>query len=267
VSTEDGAHLAEHVVVATGHEHTPHMPGWPGRFDGPLLHVSALRSVAELRGRAVLLVGLGNSGVDLAGHLVDAGVTRLWASMRTPPTILPLEVAGVPLNPVAVLLRSLPERVRDTTARGLSRLAVGDLASFGLPAPAQGPFERLRTTGVTAAVDRGFVRHLRAGRIDVVPQVTELSGREVVLRDGRRLRPDVVVAATGFTPGLHLVGHLGVLDDTGHPRVGSARPDPSMPGLWFVGYRPAIEGSLRQHPSEARRVARSIARARSETGG
>jgi cation diffusion facilitator CzcD-associated flavoprotein CzcO len=261
VSTNDARYLAHHVVVATGNERIPRRPEWPGRFEGPVLHVADLRRIADLRGRAVLLVGLGNSGVDVAGHLVDAGVSRLWASVRTPPTILPLELAGVPLSPIAVLLRHLPEQVRDATARRLSLLTIGDLTALGLPAPRQGPFERLRTTGVTAAVDRGFVGHLRAGRIEVVPEVARLSGPDVVLHDGRRLRPDVVLTATGFTPGLDpVVGHLGVLDAAGHPREGSARPDPRAPGLWFVGYRPAIEGNLRQHPSEARRVARAIAR-------
>jgi cation diffusion facilitator CzcD-associated flavoprotein CzcO len=261
VHTTKGAYRADHVVVATGNEHSPHRPRWPGRFDGEVLHTADLRRVADLRGRAVLLVGLGNSGVDVAGHLVDAGVARLWASVRTPTTILPLEPAGVPLQPLAVLLGRLPERVRDAGARQISRLAVGDLSPYGLPPPPQGPFERLRTTGVTAAVDRGFVRHIRDGRIEVVPEVARLSGADVVLRDGRRMRPDVVLTATGFTSGLApLVGHLGVLDATGHPQVGTAEPDPRAPGLWFVGYRPAIEGNLRQHPAEARRIARAIAR-------
>jgi hypothetical protein len=49
-------------------------------------------------------------------------------------------------------------------------------------------------TGVTVAIDHGFVRHLRAGRVRVVSPLIRFERDEAVLADGRRLRPDVVVA-------------------------------------------------------------------------
>jgi putative flavoprotein involved in K+ transport len=161
-----------------------------------------------------------------------------------------------------VPLRALPERLRDSGARLASRLAFGDLARYGLPAPAQGPYARLRTTGVTVAVDDGFVADLKAGRLEIVAQVDRLDGREAVLRGDRRLSPDVVLAATGFRRGLEpLVGHLDVLDAVGLPRAGSGAQAPAAPGLRFIGYQAAIEGNLRLHPIEARRIARAIAAA------
>ncbi|MGZ8751047.1 MAG: flavin-containing monooxygenase, partial [Pseudonocardia sp.] len=262
VGTSGGDVEAAHVVVATGRERVPRVPDWPGRdtFVPPVVHAAELRRVADLRGERVLLVGAGNSGIELAGHLVDAGVTSLWLSARTPPTILPLEVGGIPLSAVGVALRYLPERLRDVDARLLSRLTVGDLGPYGLPSPNRGPYATLRTTGVTAAVDRGFVRHLRAGRVQVVPEVRRLSETEVVLTDGQRIAPDVVVAATGYRPDLaELVGHLGVLTSRGLPSTGPGRPDTGAPGLWFIGYWPALEGDLRRHPIEARMIAGRIA--------
>jgi hypothetical protein len=50
-------------------------------------------------------------------------------------------------------LRILPEWLRDATAWAIARLAFGDLTRYGLPVPRQGPYQRLRTTGVTVAVD------------------------------------------------------------------------------------------------------------------
>jgi putative flavoprotein involved in K+ transport len=259
--TDGGDVHADQVVVATGHERVPYEPDWPGRddFEQPLLHVAAVRRVADLAGKRVLLVGAGNSGVEMAGLMVDAGVRQLWLSARTPPTILPLELLGLPMDLLGVAARRLPERWRDANARLISRLAVGDLGAHGLPAPPLGPYAKLRTTGVTGAVDRGFVAHLRAGRVEVVPEIARLAGSDVVLSDGRVFRPDVVVEATGFRTGLEsLVGHLGVLDTRGHPRTGPGRRLPTAPGLWFVGFWPALEGALRRHPIEARRVARAI---------
>jgi cation diffusion facilitator CzcD-associated flavoprotein CzcO len=269
VATSTGAYQTDQVVVATGHDRVPWLPEWPGRdsFAKPVMHVAELGRAADLAGRRVLLVGAGNSGVEIAGHLVDAGVAALWVSVRTPPTILPREVAGFPLHPLTWGLRILPEWLRDATARVIARLAFGDLTRYGLPAPRQGPYQRLRTTGVTVAVDQGFVGHLKAGCLQVVGEIDRFQGPEAVLRDGRRLRPDVVVAATGFRPGLEpLVGHLGVLDAAGLPRAGSGVASPQAPGLWFIGYHTAIEGNLRQHPLEARHIARAIAQARSSAG-
>jgi cation diffusion facilitator CzcD-associated flavoprotein CzcO len=262
VLTSTGRHETGQVIVATGHDRVPWVPPWPGRarFGKPVLHVSGLRRARDLAGLRVLLAGAGNSGVEIAGLLVEAGAAALWVSVRTPPTILPRELAGVPLHAVSVPLRALPERLRDATAGLSARLAFGDLSRHGLPAPPAGPYARLRADGVTVAVDDGFVAHLKAGRLEIVPPIAELAGTEAVLAGGRRLAPDIVLAATGFRRGLEpLVGHLGVLDERGLPRAGPAARTAAAPGLWFIGYRPAIEGNLRLHPIEARRIARAIA--------
>lgn len=258
-STSAGTQETSGVVVATGHDRVPWLPESPGRgcFIVPVVHVSGLQRPSDLAGLRVLLVGAGNSGVEIAGQLVDAGVAGLWVSVRTPPSILPRELAGVPLQPLGVPLNRVPERLADSACRLASRLAFGDLAGYGLPRPELGPYARLRLTGEEVAVDEGFVAHLRAGRLTVVPEISRLDGQEVVLADGARLRPDVVLAATGYRRGLEpLVGHLGVLDEAGLPRGGQ----PARPGLWFTGYRVEVAGSLRLHGIDARRIARRISR-------
>lgn len=263
VRTSCGDVHARHVVVATGHERLPWIPDWQGRgtFTTPLRHVAEQRRVAELGGKQVLLVGSGNSGVEFAEQLIVAGVARLWMSVRTPPNLLPLRVAGVPLQAIALASRPLPERLRDSLARRLSRRRFGDLTPFGLPTPTVGPYERLRTTGVTAAVDRGFAAHLKAGRVTTVPEIARLHGSRAVLRDGRTLEPDIVLAATGYRSGLEpIVGDLGILNTHGLPDTGAGMSSPAAPGLWFIGYRPALDGNLRRHPTEARYIARAIDR-------
>jgi len=262
IRSSTGSHETGQVIVASGYDRVPWMPDWPGRsrFSRPVMHVSGLRRATDLAGLRVLLVGAGNSGIEIAGHLVDAGVAALWLSVRSPPNLLPRELAGVPLHPVSLPLRALPERPRDYLAQRISRLAFGDLARYGLPAPRQGPYARLRTTGVTLAIDEGFAAHLKAGRLEIVAEIDRLAGQEAVLRGNRRISPDIVLAATGFRRGLEpLVGHLDVLDQAGLPKAGSAARAAGAPGLWFIGYRAAIEGNLRLHPIEARRIARAIA--------
>jgi putative flavoprotein involved in K+ transport len=260
VSTTGGRHRADHVVVATGHDRIPRLPDWPGRSDfrRPVLHVADLRRAADLAGLRVLLVGGGNSSVEIAGHLVDAGVAELSVSIRTPPNLLPRQLYGIPLHPLTLALRYLPEHTRDRLAQAVARHAFGDLSRHGLPVADEGPYRRMRTTGVTVAIDQGFAAHLTAGRLRIVPTISHLYNSDVLLQDGTLIRPDLVLAATGHYPGLEpLVGHLGVLDQHGRPPTG-AHQRPAKAGLWFVGYRSAIEGNLRQHPVEARQIAKQI---------
>ena len=67
--------LARYVVVATGWDAVPVLPQWPGRehFTARLLHSSEFHTAKEYTGKRVLVVGAGNSGIDIAGHLVTAG--------------------------------------------------------------------------------------------------------------------------------------------------------------------------------------------------
>ncbi|WP_199547581.1 hypothetical protein [Streptomyces sp. N35] len=175
-------------------------------------------------------------------------------SVRTQPTILPRQLHGIPLHPLTLALRPLPERLRDRIARAVARRASGDLSPYGLPIPPQGPYERMRTSGVTVAVDQGFVAHPTAGRLTVVGAIDPLDRSDAVLRDGTRLQPDVILTATGYHPGLTgLVGHLDALAPHGEPHR-------STPGLYFIGYQSALEANLRQHPAEARLTAQAITR-------
>ena len=67
--------VARYAVVATGYDALPSVPEWPGRedFAGELIHAAEFRAAAPYGGRDVLIVGAGNSGIDIAGHLLDAG--------------------------------------------------------------------------------------------------------------------------------------------------------------------------------------------------
>jgi putative flavoprotein involved in K+ transport len=155
-----------HVVIATGPDAEPVMPSWPGMasFPGPLIHAGQFRNTGEMAGRDVLVVGPGNSGVDLLNHLVRSDAAKLWLSARSGMNITPLRLAGVPLHPVSVAGRRLPRRAQDASLRAVQGLAFGDLARHGYPRSDVGAFTRIVSDGVTVAVDDGFVRALKAGR-------------------------------------------------------------------------------------------------------
>jgi putative flavoprotein involved in K+ transport len=261
--TSAGGHRASRVVVATGMNAEPVVPDWPGRDDwaGELLHARDYRNPERFRDRSVLVVGSGNTGAEIAVDLHDGGATHVWLSVRTPPHIVRRDTAGVPTQALGILLGHLPRRTIDPIARTLRRISLPDLSAQGLP-PQEHPISRFAQHPRIPIVDVGIVAAVERGDVEVVPAVDAFDGGEVVLADGRRLAPDAVVAATGFRPSLEpLVGHLGVLDDSGLPLVAVTGEHPGAPGLHFVGFTPSLGGLLRKVSAEARTLARHMAAA------
>ena len=260
--TESGDELpARTVIVATGHNHTPHLPKWPGResFTGELLHASAYRNAAPYTGRDVLVVGVGNTGAEIAVDLAEGGARRVRLAVRTPPHIVRRDTAGWPAQATGVLVRHLPPAVVDRAARIVARLSVPDLSAYGLPRPREGLYTRILRDGAIPVQDVGLIDAVRSGKVEPVAAVAGFDRDRVRLADGSTITPEVVVAATGYRRGLEgLVGHLGVLDARGRPKVlGGA---PAAPGLYFTGYTNPISGMLREMAIDARRIARAVRR-------
>ncbi len=263
--TDDGQISASNVVVATGYNRRPRIPDWPGikAFSGELVHSSDYRNPEPYAGRDVLVVGTGNSGAEIAVDLVEGGSHDVAISVRTPPNIMRRDIGGFPSQVTGVLMRHLPPRVVDTLARGMRRLSIGDLAPYGLPAPPRGLYTRLNEDDVVPILDVGLVDLVKEGRVRVVSAVTALEGDEVILFGGQRLRPEAVIAATGFDRGLEdVVGHLGLLGKHGRPVVRGHVTHPNAPGMYFIGFANPISGYLREVGIEANRIARAIQRSR-----
>ena len=258
VRTSAGDMRAAQVVVAGGTNHRPRLPAWPGRdaYAGDLRHSAQYREPSPYRDRDVLVVGAGCTGIEIAYDLVEGGAARVRLAVRTPPNIMMRAPAGVAM---ARALYRLPTRRADAITRFVRRKTVGDLSAHGLPMPEKGMFTRLREDHVTPTlVDPATVEAIRDGRIEIVAGVQALDERGVHLADGAYIRPDAIVAATGYSSGLEpLVGHLGVLGERGGPRVTVGE---AAPGLRFVGYA-VYPGQLGHFGVEARRAAKAIARA------
>lgn len=252
------------VVVATGHNHTPHIPSWTGRntFSGDLVHASAYRNAVPYNGKDVLVVGAGNTGAEIAVDLAEGGAGRVRLAVRTPPHILRRSTAGWPAQASGIMCRRLPVSLVDRVAPYIERAGVPDLTEFGLPRPESGLYSRV-LEGAIPVQDVGLVDAVRARKVEPVAAVEEFDGETVRLADGSEIRPDAVIAATGYRRGLEsLVGHLGVLDGRGRPVVHGAHTPPGAPGLYFTGFTNPISGMFREMAIDARRIARAATRGR-----
>lgn len=262
VTTTEGRRTADAVVVATGYNHTPHLPDWPGQdtFPGQVLHASRYRNAAPYVGRRVLVVGVGNTGAEIAQDLAENGAASVHLAVRTPPHVVPRNQGPWAAQYTGLLVRHLPTALVDVLGVPVRKASFPDLAHLGLPIPDVGLATRV-AQGAIPVQDIGLVAAVRSGAIRVVGPIERFDGGDVILADGARLTPDVVLAATGYRRELEpLMGHLGVIDEQGRPIATHGRP--AARGLYFTGFTNPITGMLREMAADARRIARNVARGR-----
>jgi putative flavoprotein involved in K+ transport len=256
LDTERGGWSCRVVVVATGLNRRKALPGLPGAetFGGPILHSADYRSGRAFAGRRVLVVGIGNSGAEIATDLVEQGAARVSIAVRTPPPIVPRQVAGIPVQLFGILLSPLPARAVDGAARAVRRFGLGDLGRYGLGPPGWGSFSARRP----ALIDVGFVRELKAGRVHVRPELVGFAPGRARFADGAEEEVEAVIAATGYRPALEeLLDLSGVLGAGGIPRSGAEAASP-YPGLYFAGFDETVRGQLFEAGRGARRLAAAI---------
>lgn len=260
VETEHHSLAADVVVVATGHAGQPVWPHWPNRelFPGSVLHAAQYQRPERFAGQRVLVVGSGNSATEIAVDLVGHAAS-LWLSVRSAPLLVATEQLGISTHRISVWGAWLPDRIWDVASLTSHRLLYQRLERCGLPAPTVGSHSRFRRDGMAPVAERGFARLVHNRQIAVVAGTQDVGADGVRLSDGTRLDVDVVIAATGYRPDYAtLLGHLPVLTADGRPRRWAA-PLPAAPGLYIVG-APSLQGDIREHGREARRVARAVRR-------
>ena len=244
------------VVVATGPFNQPIYPDWPGlpAYQGSTLHSAMYHSGRDFQQKRVLVIGAGNSGLEIAVDLAEQGAAEVAVSIRSAPPVVPRDFLGTPAQVFGILMHSLPPAISDRVGRALARMALGDLRRYGLPAPAWQPFRSHRTP----VIDVGFAAALKTGRIRARPAVASFNADGVVFQDGRAEPFDAVIFATGFRSGLDaLLEPPGLLDAHGSPRFASGAPT-NCPGLYFMGYFDSLRGFLYESNLASQRLAREI---------
>jgi putative flavoprotein involved in K+ transport len=246
------------VVVATGKHNCKRPLSWPGveDFAGRLVHSADYRSGAEFRGKRALVVGIGNSGAEIATDLVDEGASFVAIAVRSTPPIAKRDIFGIPVQLFGIALEPFPARPVDRIGGVVRRLGTGDLRPHGLGKPAWGPFEARRPP----VIDVGFLETLKRGAIAVRPELVRLTTDAAVFSNGREEPFDAVVVATGFSTGLdELLDFPDLLDERGLPHFG-AGGSPEFPGLYFIGFKESPRGALYEANKDARRLGEAASR-------
>ncbi|MFI7128752.1 flavin-containing monooxygenase [Nonomuraea sp. NPDC050153] len=179
------------VVCATGVTWAPRTPEHPGAFAGQIWHSSSYRSPLEFRGKRVLIVGLGNSGADIACDAA-ANADAAFVSIRRGYHLIPKHVFGVPSDEFGARGPQLPLRLERPLFGALLRLLQGDLTRYGLPKPDHRLFES------HPLLNSQLIHHLQHGDVAIRPDVASLDGSRVRFIDGGSEEIDLILYATGY---------------------------------------------------------------------
>jgi dimethylaniline monooxygenase (N-oxide forming) len=185
----------EALLVANGHHWNPRWPepAFPGTFDGLQMHSHYYVDNTNFRNKNVLVVGIGNSAMDIA---VESSFVarRTFLSSRRGAYILPKYLFGRPLDQIGVnaLTPVLPFAFRRALLMAMYRIGVGKVQDYGLPEPDH----RLGEAHPTISAD--FLNRIAHGEMTWKPNVASLDGDAVTFEDGSSERIDVIVWCTGY---------------------------------------------------------------------
>jgi cation diffusion facilitator CzcD-associated flavoprotein CzcO len=129
VETESSTVRARSVVVASGYNADPVSRSDAGleRFKGKLIHSADYRNAKPFAGQSVLVIGMGNTGAEIALDLAEGGA-RPTISVRNGIHIVPRELFGLPIQVVAMLAtKLLPLKANDALFPPILDLAIRNL--------------------------------------------------------------------------------------------------------------------------------------------
>src|SRR5215211_6705009 len=213
------------VLVCNGHHWDPRWPEppFPGKFDGVQIHAHDYRRPEQLAGKRVLVVGGGNSGMDIARDAADHA-DAAFLSLRRGVHVLRKRL-GRRRKPIDQTLAPpwLPWPLKQRAFEFI-RWRSGDVSDYGLPEPDH------KVGHAHPTVSDEIHDRLASGRVVPKPNIRELRGDRVVFEDGSEVEADVIVYCTGYRVSFPFFDEGFI-----------SAPDNDLP-LYMRTFHPEIEG-------------------------
>ncbi len=183
------------LIVANGHHWDQRVPTYPGTFDGPHFHSHQYRDPfdpVDMRGKNVVVVGMGNSAMDIASELSQRPICKtLFVSARRGVWVLPKYMHGQPSDKAA-MPTWMPRSIGQALARRAIKAAIGDMETYGLPKPDHEVLE------AHPSVSGEFLTRAGCGDIKMKPAIKALEGKRVRFADDSVEDVDAIIYATGY---------------------------------------------------------------------
>ncbi len=228
-SGEESTATYRAVIVASGHHWDPNIPDQEDSFSGETLHAQSYRTPDRFLGKDVVVVGVGNTGADIASEL-SWHAKSVTLSTRSGAHVLPRFVFGRPLDSFSTRLSSqLPIAVQRLAYRTLLYAARGSQESYGFPTP-DTPILSQHPT-----VSADLLGLVKDGQVNVQRGISRFDGDHVVFTDGERAKADVIIYATGYRISFPFLEQSVFTADDNRVELFKQVVPVDTPGLFFVG--------------------------------
>ena len=239
------------VIVANGHLWDPRTASFPGSFEGEQIHAHHYRTAEPFSGKRVLVIGIGNSAVDIAVDVCKSA-SRTFVSTRRSAWVMPKYIMGIPVDRWGAFFGRrlrLPTPVSRTLVRWLAYLVVGDQTRFGVPRPSHAIWRE------HATLSQELLPYCGHGWIRMKPNVRELQGRQVVFEDGSVEQVDAIIQATGYKTSFPFLDPALFQVNEEVPALYRRMAPPGLPGLFFLGLLQPVGPTIPLVEVQARWVA------------
>ena len=193
VILHDGSsHRYRALLVANGHHWDSRWPEppFPGHFAGTIIHSHAYKQPDEYVDKYVLVLGFGNSAMDIAAETSRVSAMT-YLAVRRGFHVIPKYIMGRPLDQLGAP-GIMPYSWQLRLYRVLVQLQVGKMRNYGLPEPDHKVGEAHPT------VSSDILMRITHGRVKVKPNIRQLDGDGVIFTDGTRERVDSIIYCTGY---------------------------------------------------------------------
>ncbi|CAL4955965.1 unnamed protein product [Urochloa decumbens] len=226
---------ARFLVVATGENAVGIMPEIPGieSFSGEIVHSSTYRAGDVYTGKRVLVVGCGNSGMEIAYDLANHGADTSIV-VRSPVHIMTKGLIRLGMT----LVQHVPVTIADFLIVTIANFTFGGLSRHGIVRPKTGPLLLKAKTGRSSVIDVGTARLIKKGIIKVFGEISNIIGNKVEFEGEKERYFDVIMFATGYktSVNLWLKDENCMMNSDGHPSKGYPIHWKGENGLYCAGF-------------------------------
>jgi dimethylaniline monooxygenase (N-oxide forming) len=226
------------LLVANGHHWNPKTPVFPGTFTGQQFHSHEYKSSKGLEGRRVLVVGVGNSGVDIAcesTHFSD----KTFLSTRRSAYIIPKFLLGRPTDQwLDRFFTSLPLKMQEIGYHILIRLGPGDQRFYGMPKPKHSPIAEHPTQSSE------LLNAVAHGKVKVKSNIKKFESKQVFFEDGSSEEIDLIIYATGYKVSFPFFDSSLMFADNNNFPLYKRVVHAGLSNLYFIGLLQPLGGIM-----------------------
>jgi len=222
------------LLIANGHHWDPRYPepDLPGAatFRGEVMHAHHYRAPAPFAGKRVVVVGIGNSGCDIATEVSQVAARTLLATRRGA-HIVPKYLFGRPTDHLTLVRFGavVPLWLQRSAVRLVVRIAQPRLRQRGLPRPDR------RMLDIPPTVSDGLLSCLDRGNIVVKPGNVRFDTNHAIFADASAEEVDAVIYCTGYKISFPFLDASSAGVEANQVRLYHRVVSPKIPGLYFIG--------------------------------